>query len=238
MKDTDQNWKDIISSRKRYWYITRVIISEKDGSNPHTYEQNKIMSVKTSSNLFGGDTPSVGNCVAGEFSMQMLADGVIVPQMAKVSLFVSVANSEKSSEYFMPMGVYFVDTRSITQNNDGLDVLTLHGYDAMLKAEKDCVIETPNDRPIVDIIARYYLDTSVDTRTWDIMDKGYRFTATVGYSCREVLSLIASAYCGNFVITESGKLRLLALNQLPPETNYLVDDRGYAITFGGDRIIV
>ena len=39
-------------------------------------------------------------------------------------------------------------------------------------------------------------------------------------------------------MTPVGKLRLVLLNSLPKETNYLVDNGGNAITFGGDRILV
>ena len=58
------------------------------------------------------------------------------------------------------------------------------------------------------------------------------------YTCRELLQAIAGWYGGNWCMTPVGKLRLVLLNSLPKETNYLVDNGGNAITFGGDRILV
>ena len=54
----------------------------------------------------------------------------------------------------------------------------------------------------------------------------------LGYSLREVLGYIAGAYVGSFVMTEEGKLRLVSLLELPPETNYLIDNGGIPIVFG------
>jgi hypothetical protein len=45
-------------------------------------------------------------------------------------------------------------------------------------------------------------------------------------------------YVGAFIMTDEGKLRLVSILELPPETNYLIDEVGDAITFGGDRILV
>ena len=55
---------------------------------------------------------------------------------------------------------------------------------------------------------------------------------------RETLSNIAAMYCGNWVCNYDGNLLLIAVNSIPKETNYLVDNYGFAITFGGDRILV
>ena len=55
---------------------------------------------------------------------------------------------------------------------------------------------------------------------------------------REVLSGIAVSNCGNWIITDGGKLRLIVYGDIPAETNYLIDENGYAILFGGVRILV
>ena len=53
---------------------------------------------------------------------------------------------------------------------------------------------------------------------------------------REVLSGIAISNAGNWVITLEGKLLLIKITDIPPETNYLITEDGDAITFGGVRI--
>ena len=55
---------------------------------------------------------------------------------------------------------------------------------------------------------------------------------------REVLAEIAVANAGNWIITDAGKLLLVPLNSIPAETHYLVTEYGYAITFGGTRILL
>jgi len=79
---------------------------------------------------------------------------------------------------------------------------------------------------------------SVDSRTTTLMDKAYSIPLPTGYTYREVLGYIASMYVGCFVMSDTGKLRLVTITELPPETNYLIDQTGDAITFGGDRILV
>ena len=42
----------------------------------------------------------------------------------------------------------------------------------------------------------------------------------------------------NIVVTENNQLRLVPLYSIPEETNYLINENGEAIMFGGDRILV
>ena len=142
---------------------------------------------------------------------------------------------------WIPQGVFYIDTREVTQNNDGLDVLTLHGFDAMLKAEQDyssnAVVGDNYDTAYVSAIAEA-IGVSVDNRTWTLMGTGQIIPFPLGYSMREILGYIAAAYVGCFVMTDEGKLRLVSLSELPPETNLLVDQTGDVILFGGDAILV
>ena len=59
------------------------------------------------------------------------------------------------------------------------------------------------------------------------------------YTLRDVLRFIAAANVGNWIITSENNLLLVPLfGSMPEETNFLVDESGSAITFGGVRIIV
>ena len=53
-----------------------------------------------------------------------------------------------------------------------------------------------------------------------------------------MLRYIAAAHAGNWIMSDAGELRLIKINELPEETNYLIDEIGDWITFGGDRILV
>lgn len=153
-----------------------------------------------------------------------------------------VDSTEELTSEWVPQGVFYIDTRKVTANNNGLDILTLHGYDAMLKAEQpyasnDTVGDAP-DTQYVQAIADA-IGVEVDPRTWEIM-RGYIMPFPLGYSMREILGYIASAYIGSFVMTDEGKLRLVSLLGLPerPIETLLGDEYGDAIVFGADTILV
>ena len=157
------------------------------------------------------------------------------------SIIVLPSNTEYAESEWIQQGVFFIDTREVTHNGNGLDILTIHGYDAMLKANQD-YSESNIDWPATDIdvvkeIADI-IDVDVDPRTYNIMTDGYQITYPSNYTLIDVLSYIASMYLGSFIITETGELRLVSLLELPPETRYLIDLAGDVITFGGDRILV
>lgn len=148
--------------------------------------------------------------------------------------------TDVASEW-IPKGVFYIDTRESTQNGGGISVLNIHGYDAMLFAEQ-LYPETSLDFPAVDVDVvneiAYAMGVLVDPRNATLMTSGYTIPFPSGYTMREILGFIASMYVGSFIISDEGKLRLVSLLELPTETNYLIDNAGDAITFGGDRILV
>lgn len=224
------------------------------------YQEEQIMSLSTAYRLFSEEHPCVGACLSAELDVTMLRPAGAIPRMALVRPYVratavvhstgsvvgvAVAGSatvgaqpsttERVSEW-IPQGVFYIDTREYTQNDDELNLMTLHCYDAMLMTEQDYpetdgVIYPARDVDIVNIIAGA-LGVSVDARTWEIMTDGYMISLPAGYTMREVLSNIAAMYCGNWVMNYDGELLLVALNGIPAETNYLVDEFGACITFG------
>lgn len=153
-----------------------------------------------------------------------------------------VDSTEELTSEWIPQGVYFIDTREVTANNNGLDILSLHGFDAMMKAEQpyssNATVSDAPDTEYVQAIADA-IGVEVDSRTWDIM-RGYTIPFPLGYSMREVLGYIASSYIGSFVMTDEGKLRLVSLLGLPerPSETLLGDEYGDAIVFGNDTILV
>ena len=70
------------------------------------------------------------------------------------------------------------------------------------------------------------------------MVHGYRIPFPIGYTQRETLGYIAAMYGGNFLFSDYGELWLALLTAIPKETRCLIDETGYRITFGGDRIRV
>lgn len=157
------------------------------------------------------------------------------------TLSFPVTSTQSASSEWLPQGIFYIDTRETTQNNDGLPVLKIHGYDAMLKTEQiyssNAAVGDDYDRAYVTAIASA-IGVSVDERTWEIMGTGTMIPFPVGYSMREILGCIAATYVGCFVMTDEGKLRLIALTDLPTETNLLIDEVGDVLVFGEDSILI
>lgn len=198
-------------------------------------------SLQTVEALFSGTTPTVGGAVAGEINVQLL--GVAsssVARMAELRPQVRLVGDSGEPSEWVAQGVYNVDKRSY---NKQTGVLTLHGYDKMLATEQWYTGSVPSGGAVdIDIVNRVCTQVGItldsETESFFASGKKYKVTNPRNYTCRELLQAIAGWYGGNWCMTPVGKLRLVLLNSLPKETNYLVDNGGNAITFGGDRILV
>ena len=193
--------------------------------------------------LFVGSKPSVGGCVSRQIDIMIKPKGTI-PRMAEIKLETRlvlkdfVTGEITSTSEWLPKGTFYIDTR---QTDKVSGALIIHGYDAMLKAEQMLLTETTEDdwpKPMDEVVEEIAkrMGVTVDSRT--VISHTMMVGYPLEYTMREVLGYIAAAHCGNWIITDAGELRLITLNCIPPETSYLVDEDGYAITFGGVRIIV
>lgn len=222
-----------ILDNENHWYEHKLRINGID------YTVESLRSVSTTSKIFE-DVPTIGRAVSAEIDVEMLNPSVDIPTMARMELFVRACDAENESEW-LPQGVFRIDTRQRTKTASGLSILKIHGFDEMLKAEQaypDSSHEWPyQDILVVNEIAAA-MGVQVDARTTAAMNMNYTIPLPAGYTMREVLGFIASMYVGSFIITEEGKLRLITLLELPPETNLLIDQLGNPIVFGEDRILV
>lgn len=201
-----------------------------------TYGEDQIVSLSTTSGLFIEDTMGIGGAVAKEIDLVLRQPGTI-PRMAKMIPSYRLVKGTQASEWIQK-GIYYIDTRSV---DEVTGVMTIHGYDDMLKAEQVWEPAQSLEFPMtmvqaVNIIAQL-MGVTLDSRT--ALNQSY----TIGYpannyTLRDVLRYIAVANAGNWIITDEGKLRLVSFGEIPVETNYLVEEGGDAITFGGDRILV
>lgn len=199
------------------------------------YGEDTIVSLTTTGGLFAGGTLSVGSAVSREINLSLWNVSTTIPKMAKLIPYYRLSNGAQTSEWIQK-GVYYIDTRSV---DSGL--LTIHGYDDMLKAEQiwtpDQSLEFPMPMTqVVDIIADI-MGVEIDART--VLNSSYTVDYPANdYTLRDVLRFIAAAHGGNWIMSDVGELWLVGLNDLPAETNYLCDEDGDWITFGGDRILV
>ena len=199
------------------------------------YGEDTIVSLTTTGGLFADGTLSVGSAVSREINLSLWNISTTIPKMAKLIPYYRISNGTQTSEWIQK-GVFYIDTRSV---DSGL--LTIHGYDDMLKAEQiwtpDQSLEFPMPMTqVVDIIANI-MGVEIDART--VLNSSYTVDYPANdYTLRDVLRFIAAAHGGNWIMSDVGELWLVGLNDLPTETNYLCDEDGDWITFGGDRILV
>jgi len=199
------------------------------------YGEDTIVSLTTTGGLFADGTLSVGSAVSREINLSLWNISTTIPKMAKLIPYYRLSNGTQTSEWIQK-GVYYIDTRSV---DSGL--LTIHGYDDMLKAEQiwtpDQSLEFPMPMTQAANIIADIMGVEIDART--VLNSAYTVDYPANdYTLRDVLRYIAAAHGGNWIMSDAGELWLVGLNTLPPETNYLCDEDGDWITFGGDRILV
>lgn len=229
MQNTSQLYNTILAS-VNHWFEYKVNIAGVD------YGEDMMRTLTTKHEMFDAD-PSVGKAIAGEIDLTMNMPSSDIPPIATIIPYVRVCNENAQSEWIQ-QGVFFVDTRQRSKNSSNVSVLTIHGFDAMLKAEQpfqsDTITGDSTDTQMVTEIASI-MGVTVDPRTYTLMTEGYTIPLPTGYSCREVLGYIASAYVGCFIMSDTGQLRLVSLTELPPESNLLyaqVDGQDYYLVFG------
>lgn len=204
------------------------------------HTQANLISVRTGGGLF--QTVGIGNAAAREIDMELLPLGDI-PRQAKIEVFVRLVLGESVSEW-LPKGQFFFSTR---RKDKISGVLTVKGFDAMLKSERTFVdiLSGAEDFPMapataVALIAAA-MGVEVDGRTVlsNAFPVHYPVDQEGDMTMREVLGRLAVANAGNWIITDAGKLLLVPLNSIPPEdVGHLVTETGQYITFGGYRIRV
>lgn len=234
MQKVSDTYKEIYASNA-YYTETRLDIA---GT---THGEDEIFSLKTTRRVFSADAPMVGCAVGGEIDCQILMPSETIPRMAEIRPHVRLVSSvdDKISEW-IPKGLFFIDTREVTHNSDDLDILTVHGYDAMLKAGAPFPSNTltwpqTNHKAVVKLIADT-MGVKVDDRTNAMLTKTYAIQLPAEYTMQETLGFIAGMYGGNFIINDAGELMLVTLYGLPEETFLLIDEYDNYITFGGVRI--
>ena len=204
------------------------------------YDESTLISMSTENSVFSENMPEVGCCIAGEIDIEMIKPYASIPKKGRMVPYVRLTDGSRFSEWIQK-GVFYIDTRESKKDGSSIERIVIHGFDDMLKAEQEypeSSLQWPaKDIDVVREIARF-MDIDIDKRTISRMTDGYRIQYPAGYSCREVLGYLAGMYAGCFIMSDLGELQLVSLNEIPPETRYLITAAGEAITFGGVRILV
>lgn len=207
MQTTSELYNSIL--QKPYDVETKLDIYTADGKTlVGSYGEDVLVSCMTTGKLFS--SPSVGAAVGRQIDVKMLMPNETLPRMAILKPFARIKYGTDVSEWIQK-GVYFIDTRSTDKMTW---VLTLHGYDAMLKTEQlycgsGDVGQWPRTMAAVvnDICAK--IGVTLDSRT--TISSEYVCQLDTTFSMREYLSHIAAAHAGVFMMTDTGQMRLVPL---------------------------
>ena len=175
------------------------------------YGMDAVTSLRTRRAAFGDGSPTPGLAPAGEITLSLFADSSSVPRTAELRPYVRAVNDDGDQSEWIPKGVYYVDTREADPETG---ILTLCGYDTMLKGE--CAYpSTSHAWPYTDLYVvreiASFLGVSVDARTTALMTSGFQVPLPADYTVRETLGHIAALYGGSFVLTDSNTLLLVCL---------------------------
>lgn len=175
----------------------------------------------------------IGNAYTSSLTVSLFANDI--PRGAKIKRFVRLVNDGAQSEW-IPKGVFFANRRS---EDDGY--WTIEAFDPMRKADAiwtpDQSLTFPMSMPAAVAEFARIMEVEIDPRT--VLNSSYSIDYPANdWTIRDELCFIAAAHGGNWVISDAGKLWLVSLLSAPEETNYLVNEKGNTITFGGVRILV
>ena len=244
MQNTSALYKSILSGNHTKEVCLDVYNS--DGSVfVGRFGMNRLTSMTTSRGLLKDDGGfTIGCCIGGKISVSFypLDDNnsdVKIPRMARIEPLVRLVPESGEKSEWIHKGIFYVDTRD---ENKPSGIVTLDGYDAMLKAEADFPVDREtefpaSDKDVVDLIAET-IGVDVDSRVYNVVGGTHQISTPIGYSCREVLSYIGMINCCNFCISDEGKLLAFGVVGISRPAYYLTDELGNNITFGGARIIV
>lgn len=208
MQNTSELYKEILDNASCV-VQTRLTIGEVGYTGP-------IWELSVNGSLFSEQKPMVGSCVAREIYLTILPT-FSIPRMAEINvesrlIVQNILTGEviQASEW-LPKGTFYIDTR---QTDKTTGVMTIHGYDAMLKAEEQYIptdsesTSWPRKMPAVVEDICYRMGVALDERTvlndWDVQYPG-------DFTMREILAYIAGCHGGNWTITDENALRLVPL---------------------------
>lgn len=187
------------------------------------------------------DQFGIGNAATAKLTLSLFAE--TIPRAASIKRYIRLRNGEQVSEW-VPKGEFFTNRRS---EEDGY--WTVEAFDAMRRAEQPWEPRQSLNFPLsmpaaVNEFARI-MGVQIDPRTQ--LNPAYTIDYPTSdpdsetgdyYSIRQELQWIAAAHAGNWIMTGEGKMLLVPLLSIPPETNYLVTEYGDAIMLGGVKILV
>ena len=216
MIPTDSDYQEILAGEHEFeWKIQ--LGTEREFGNEYVV---KAVGSSTSPpriirQMFSGGEPSVGNCIAAEFSITLMLKSYRIPRRSIIRPFFRAVPAEGEPSEWYQAGEFFVDSR----NYDPITgTLRINCYDAMLKADGQGgsnyydvtnISTWPASASSVVAEIAQIIGVEIDSRT--SIQSGFMVDDPEDFTMREVLGYIAAAHAANWCITNEGKLRMIPL---------------------------
>lgn len=137
-----------------------------------------------------------------------------IPSMASVIPYYRLKSGGQVSEWIQK-GEFFIDTRSVSNNWDGINVFEAQCFDSMLKANASythsaLTFPALDTDMIAEICSR--LGFVQDERNASVLTRGYRIPSLLqNLTYRDALSYIGVMYAANWIFSDDGKLRIVPI---------------------------
>lgn len=156
----------------------------------------------------------IGNATSAKLSLVIWADDI--PRSSTIKRYVRLRYEDRVSEW-VPSGVFYSNKRISDDNR-----WSIEAFDGIRKAD---VVWDPDvsfnfPLPMTDAVAEFcrIMGVELDPRT-SIGENYFIDYPSSGTTIRNELSWIAAAHGGNFIMTSTGKLRLVPLNYTGEKNN-------------------
>lgn len=176
-------------------------------------QEGQLFGVTITGGLFATRSFGIGGCVSREIEVRFLLGEAVIPRMAKIQPEIRLVNDNGDASEWIPKGTFWLDTRELDRTTG---IMTIRGYDAMLKGESLYIVPGedtglwPRTMASVATEIAGMMGLTIDARS--TLNQTYLMQLPTDYTMRELLGYIAVANCGNWVITDEGKLRLIRVN--------------------------
>ena len=131
MQETSSLYKQLLAD-PGHWKEYALVIGESGADSG--FRENTIISMATKKSIFPESTPTVGNCIAGQISVEMIKPKVDIPRRARLAPYVRLTNGIEHSEWIQK-GVFFIDRREYS--GYGNERMIISGYDHIILTEAD-----------------------------------------------------------------------------------------------------
>lgn len=233
MQKTSELWQELWKNP-----LVEEEIKLQIAGKEYTHEHIVDDSLHISGGMF--ESFDIGNCAARQMDVEIYPQGTI-PKQAEIKIFKRLKVGATVSEW-LPAGVFYISTR---QRNKISGTLTIHAFDGMLKAGAPFLAgpdygtwPKTETQAATEIAAK--MGTTIDPRcklnNQFLID--YAVDEYGEMTMTDILECIAVANCGNWIMTDAGQLLLVRFQDMPDETNYLVEEYGHPIAFGNVVILV